>query len=157
MEYLDPNNPLLRRLSIEAPGTYQHSLLTANLAEAAAISIGANGVFCRVATMYHDIGKVTNPQYFTENQQAGFNMHELLTPEESAQVIIEHVKTGESLARKHKLPKIFINVVSHGESILSTQVNQAFVANVVAVGWVLSSCVALHTDEDECPLLVVAA
>jgi hypothetical protein len=120
MEYLDPNNPLLRRLSIEAPGTYQHSLVLANLTESAAIAIGANSVFCRVATMFHDIGKVYNPQYFTENQQAGFNMHQLLTPEESAQVIIEHVTKGELLARQYKLPQSFINVIRehHGTTLV---------------------------------------
>lgn len=120
MEYLDPNHPLLRRLSIEAPGTYQHTLLTANFAESAALAINANGIFCRVATMYHDIGKLFNPQYFTENQQAGFNMHQLLTPEESAAVIIEHVKAGETLARKYRLPKIFINIIRehHGTTLV---------------------------------------
>lgn len=85
MEYMDPNNDLLRRLSIEAPGTYQHSVVVGNLAETAALSINANGLFCRVATLYHDIGKMATPQYFTENQQGGLNMHQLLTPLESAQ------------------------------------------------------------------------
>lgn len=85
MEYMDPNNDLLRRLTIEAPGTYQHSVVVGNLAEAAASAIGANGLFCRVATLYHDIGKMVTPQYFTENQQGGMNIHQLLTPQESAQ------------------------------------------------------------------------
>ncbi|MEI6532142.1 MAG: HDIG domain-containing metalloprotein, partial [Chlamydiota bacterium] len=87
MEFMDPSNPLLKRLMIEAPGTYQHSIVVGNLSEAAAIAVGANGLFCRVSTQYHDIGKLIAPQYFTENQQAGVSMHQLLTPLESAQVI----------------------------------------------------------------------
>src|SRR4029078_10544844 len=83
-EYLDPNNDLLRRLTIEAPGTYQHSVVVSNIAETAAVAIGANGLFCRVATLYHDVGKIATPQYFTENQQGGMNIHQLLTPQESA-------------------------------------------------------------------------
>jgi len=120
MEFLDPNNELLRKLSIEAPGTYQHTLLLANLAEAAAVSIGAKGTFCRVATMYHDIGKIVNPQYFTENQQGGLNMHQLLTPTESAAVIIGHVSEGERLAREHNLPQSFINIIRehHGTTLV---------------------------------------
>jgi len=74
MEYMDPNSELLRRLSIEAPGTYQHCLVVGGIAEAAAQSIGANGLFCRVSTLYHDIGKLFNPHYFTENQMGGFNI-----------------------------------------------------------------------------------
>lgn len=120
MEFLDPNNELLRKLSIEAPGTYQHTLLLANLAEAAAVSINANGTFCRVAAMYHDIGKVVNPQYFTENQQGGLNMHQLLTPTESAGVIIGHVSEGERLAREYNLPQSFINIIRehHGTTLV---------------------------------------
>jgi len=120
MEYMDPNNELLRRLSVEAPGTYQHCLVVGNLAETAARAIGANGLFCRVATLYHDIGKLFNPHYFTENQLGGFNIHQLLTPLESTQVIIAHVPEGESLARKHKLPQTFIDVIRehHGTTLV---------------------------------------
>ena len=82
-------------MSTEAPGTYQHSLVVGNLAEGAARAIGANGLLCRVATLYHDIGKLFNPQYFTENQMAAFNIHQLLTPLESTQVIIAHIPEGE--------------------------------------------------------------
>lgn len=120
MEYMDPNNDLLRRLSIEAPGTYQHSVVVGNLTEAAAASIGANALFCRVATMYHDIGKMVTPQYFTENQQqGGMNIHQLLTPQESAQVIIAHVSEGVSLARKAGLPEQFIDIIKehHGTTL----------------------------------------
>lgn len=120
MEYMDPNNELLRRLSVEAPGTYQHCLVVGNLAETAAHAIKANGLFCRVATLYHDIGKLFNPHYFTENQLGGFNIHQLLTSLESTQVIIAHVPEGESLARKHKLPQGFIDVIRehHGTTLV---------------------------------------
>ncbi len=120
MEYMDPNNELLRRLSIEAPGTYQHSLVVGSIAEAAALSINANGLFCRVACLYHDIGKLFNPHYFTENQMGGFNIHQLLTPVESTQVIIAHVTEGEALARKHGLPQNFIEIIRehHGTTLV---------------------------------------
>ena len=120
MEYMDPNHELLRRLTIEAPGTYQHSLIMGNIAEAAANAIGSNGLFCRVATLYHDIGKMTIAQYFTENQQPGVNIHQLLTPTESAQVIISHVSEGVSLARKAGLPEQFIDIIKehHGNGLV---------------------------------------
>lgn len=120
MEYMDPNTDLLRRLSLEAPGTYQHSLVVGNLAEYAARSIGANDLFCRVAALYHDIGKLFNPHYFTENQLGGFNIHQLLTPLESTHVIIAHVSEGEILAKKHHLPQSFIDVIRehHGTTLV---------------------------------------
>jgi len=120
MEYMDPNHDLLRRLSIEAPGTYQHSIVVGNLAEAAALSIGSNGLFCRVSTLYHDIGKMVTPQYFTENQHGGMNIHQLLTPQESAQVIINHVTEGVVMARKAGLPEQFIDVIKehHGTTLV---------------------------------------
>jgi hypothetical protein len=120
MEYMDPNNDLLRRLTIEAPGTYQHSVVVGNLAEAAAAAIGANGLFCRVSTLYHDIGKMVTPQYFTENQQGGVNIHQLLTPQESAQVIIAHVSEGVAMARKAGLPEQFIDIIKehHGTTLV---------------------------------------
>jgi putative nucleotidyltransferase with HDIG domain len=119
MEYMDPNNDILRRLTIEAAGTYQHSVVVGNLAEAGAIAIGANGLFCRVATLYHDIGKMVTPQYFTENQQGGMNIHQLLTPQESAHVIIAHVSEGVALARKAGLPEQFIDIIKehHGTTL----------------------------------------
>ena len=98
MEYMDPNNDLLRRLSIEAPGTYQHSIVVGNLAESAAASIGANGLFCRVSTLYHDVGKMVTPQYFTENQQGGVNIHQLLTPTDSTLQVILHMSVRASLS-----------------------------------------------------------
>ncbi|NGX56410.1 MAG: Cyclic-di-AMP phosphodiesterase PgpH [Candidatus Anoxychlamydiales bacterium] len=121
MEYMDPNNELLRRMSLEIPGSYQHSLVLGNLSEIAAIAIGANGLFCRVATLYHDIGKLNNPNFFTENQNAqGVNIHQLLTPIESAQVIISHVTDGKTLAKKYKLPQAFIDIIleHHGTTLV---------------------------------------
>ena len=118
-EYMDPNNDLLRRLTIEAPGTYQHSIVVGNIAETAAVAIGANGLFCRVATLYHDIGKMVTPQYFTENQQPGVDVHQLLTPKESAEVILAHVTEGVALARKAGLPEQFIDIIKehHGTNL----------------------------------------
>ena len=120
MEFMDPSNPLLRRLALEAPGTYQHSIVVGNIAEAAALSIGANGLFCRVSTLYHDIGKLATPHYFTENQQGGINMHQLLTPYESAQVITAHVSEGVAIARKSGLPEAFIDIIKehHGTTLV---------------------------------------
>ena len=120
MEYMDPNHELLRRLTIEAPGTYQHALILGNIAEAAANAIHSNGLFCRVSTLYHDIGKMSIAQYFTENVQAGVNIHQLLTPQESAQVIISHVSEGVSLARKAGLPEQFIDIIKehHGTGLV---------------------------------------
>lgn len=120
MEFMDPSHELLRRLSLEAPGTYQHSLVVGNLSEAGARAINANGLFCRVAALYHDIGKLFNPHYFTENQHSGFNIHQLLTPMESAQVIIAHVAEGEALARKKGLPQSFIDIIRehHGTTLV---------------------------------------
>jgi putative nucleotidyltransferase with HDIG domain len=120
MEYMDPNNDLLRRLTIEAPGTYQHSVVVGNLAEAAALAIGANGLFCRVATLYHDVGKMATSQYFTENQLEEVNIHQLLTPQESAQVIMAHVAEGVALAREAGLPEPIIDIIKehHGTTLV---------------------------------------
>ena len=120
LESGDLSHPLLRRLNLEAPGTYRHSLAVAALAEEAAIAINANPIFCRVAALYHDIGKLSQPQYFTENQFTGFNMHQLLSPEESAQVIIAHVTEGVKLAQQYKLPPTLINVIQehHGTGLV---------------------------------------
>lgn len=120
MEYMDPNTELLKRLSMEIPGTYQHSIVVGHLAEAAARAIGANDLFCRVASLYHDIGKLNNPHYFAENQLGAFNIHPLLTPAESAAAIIAHVTDGELLARKYRLPKSFIDIIRehHGTTLV---------------------------------------
>jgi putative nucleotidyltransferase with HDIG domain len=120
IEYMDPNHNILRRLTVEAPGTYQHSLIMGNVAESAANAIGCNGLFCRVATLYHDIGKMSIAQYFTENQQPGVNVHQLLTPVESAQVIISHIDEGLKLARKEGLPPQFMDIIRehHGNGLV---------------------------------------
>lgn len=120
LESADLSHPLLRRLNLEAPGTYRHSLAVAALAEEAALAINANPIFCRVASLYHDIGKLSQPQYFTENQFLGFNMHQLLTPLESAQVIIAHVTEGVKLAEQYELPPRLIDVIRehHGKGLV---------------------------------------
>ncbi len=120
MEYTDPSSELLRHFAVEVPGTYQHSLVLGNLAETCAQAIGANGLFCRAATLYHDIGKMNNPQFYTENQQGAVNVHQLLTPLESAQVIISHVPDGEVIARKAHLPEAFIDIIRehHGTTLV---------------------------------------
>ncbi len=120
LESGDINHPLLRRLNLEAPGTYQHSLCVSNLAEEAAHAIGANALLCRVSGLYHDIGKVIQPSYFTENQGDGFNMHQLLTEVESAQVIILHVTEGIKLAESVNLPQPIIDIIRehHGTTLV---------------------------------------
>lgn len=117
MELSDTNSPLLRRLSYEAPGTFQHTLQVANLAEAAIFEVGGNALLTRVGALYHDIGKLTNPIYFIENQNAAINPHDDLPFEESAQIIIGHVLDGISLAKSHKLPNVLIDFIRthHGD------------------------------------------
>lgn len=104
LEFADPNRRLLKRLSMEAPGTYAHTINVANLAEAAGTAIGANGLLCRVGTYYHDVGKVLEPQYFIENQHGGVNPHDRLEPAISAAILRRHVIEGLRLARQEKLP-----------------------------------------------------
>ena len=106
MEWADPNRPLLKRLSLEAPGTYAHTINVANLAEAAATAIGANGLLCRVGVYYHDVGKVLKPQYFIENLPSGRNPHDKLKPETSAAIVREHVVEGLRLAEEEKVPSV---------------------------------------------------
>ncbi|MFW6082469.1 MAG: HD family phosphohydrolase, partial [Chloroflexota bacterium] len=104
IELSRPEHPLLQRLMREAPATYHHSLMVANLAEQAAESIGANALLTRVGAYYHDIGKMTRPYFFSENQAEGLNPHDRLDPQTSAEVIIGHVTDGVQLARRHRLP-----------------------------------------------------
>ncbi len=104
LELADASHPLLRRLSLEAPGTYNHSLQVATLAEEAAEAIGANSLLCRVAAYYHDIGKMNKPDYFIENQSNGINRHLNLDPNLSLLIIIGHVKDGIEMAREYNLP-----------------------------------------------------
>ncbi|UCD22969.1 MAG: HDIG domain-containing protein, partial [Gemmatimonadota bacterium] len=105
LELSDPNRPLLRRLAIETPGTYAHSLALANLCEAACNAIGANGLLARVGCYYHDIGKLKKSQYFVENQMPGVNPHDKLKPEVSASIIRNHVREGLALANENRLPE----------------------------------------------------
>src|SRR5882724_1988716 len=120
LEASDLNHPLLRRMTIEAPGTYHHSLVVANLAEAAAEAIGANATLCRVCAYFHDVGKLVKPEYFTENMSFERNPHDELAPTMSALIIIAHVKEGIDLALKHKLNKQIIDIIQehHGTSLV---------------------------------------
>lgn len=117
LELSNPNNPLLRRLSLEAPGTYHHSIVVGNLAEAAAEAIGADPLLTRVGALYHDIGKLARPYFFVENQR-GENPHNKMSPNLSRMVILNHVKEGLELAKEHKLPKIITDFIveHHGTS-----------------------------------------
>lgn len=118
LEMADVNHPLLKRMSIEAPGTYHHSLVMASLAEAAAESIGANGLLCRVGAYFHDIGKMAKPEYFVENQGALGNPHDPLPPNMSRLVIQSHVKEGLALARQYNLDPAIAEFIPmhHGTS-----------------------------------------
>jgi uncharacterized domain HDIG len=111
MELTNSNSKLLRELSYKAPGTFQHSMQVANLAEAAIYKIGGNTLLVRAGALYHDIGKMSNPQYFIENQTKGYNPHDGLSFEQSAQIIISHVVKGVELAKKHQLPEVIIDFI----------------------------------------------
>lgn len=119
LELADLNHPLMRRLSMEAPGTYHHSLMVANLAEAAAENIGASATMCRVCSYFHDIGKLNKPEYFIENMDPGDNPHKDLTARMSALVLIAHVKDGVDIAIKNKLNCRIVDVIEqhHGTSL----------------------------------------
>lgn len=118
MELTNTNSTLLRELAYKVPGTFQHSLQVANLAEAAIFKIGGNGLLVRAGALYHDIGKIENPQFFIENQNKGQNPHDKLPYEESAQIIIRHVVNGVELARRHNLPEVIIDFIRthHGNT-----------------------------------------
>jgi putative nucleotidyltransferase with HDIG domain len=118
IELTNTNAPLLREMAFKAPGTFQHSLQVANLAENAIYSIGGNALLVRAGALYHDIGKMENPLYFIENQTAGFNPHDKLPYEESAQIIISHVRKGVDIATKGDLPETIINFIRthHGNT-----------------------------------------
>ena len=118
LELSDTNNKLLRELNLKAPGTFQHSLQVANLAEEASREIGGNPLLVRTGALYHDIGKMLAPAYFIENQSSGINPHDDLSYEESASIIISHVINGVEMAKKHKLPEQIIDFIRthHGTS-----------------------------------------
>jgi putative nucleotidyltransferase with HDIG domain len=120
LELADASQPLLRRLQVEAPGTYNHSMQVAILAEAAAEAIGADSLLCRVAAYYHDVGKINKPDYFVENQQDGTNRHLNLDPNLSLLIIVGHVKDGVELAREYNLPTSVIPFIQqhHGTTIV---------------------------------------
>ncbi|MEP6572471.1 MAG: HDIG domain-containing metalloprotein [Gemmatimonadota bacterium] len=127
LELSDPSRPLLRRLSLEAPGTWAHSVQMANLCESACNAIGANGLLARVGCYYHDVGKLTNPRFFVENQIAGVNPHDALPPQESARIIRLHVLGGLALAEAAKLPPAVRNFIPehHGTSRIDYFFEQA--------------------------------
>jgi putative nucleotidyltransferase with HDIG domain len=121
LELANPSQPLLRRLLVETPGTYHHSLMVGNLAERAAEAIGADPLITRVAAYYHDVGKLANPLAFIENQSGGENIHDELEPEDSAQILKQHVADGIDVAYQGKLPKALIAFIPqhHGTAIMS--------------------------------------
>ena len=121
LEWSDLNRPLMQRLSLEAPGTYMHTIAMANLADSACRAIGANGLLARVGAYYHDIGKLAKPQYFVENQPKGRNPHDKLKPGTSAQIIRNHVRDGLELAEEYKLPKALRAFITehHGTGSIS--------------------------------------
>ena len=120
LELGDFNQPHLKRLMLEAPGTYHHSLLVANLAEAAADVIGANSLLARVGAYYHDIGKLNKPEYFIENQPSLGSKHDDLNPSMSSLIVISHVKDGIAFARKHNLDQAIIDFIAqhHGTTLI---------------------------------------
>ena len=126
LELTDFNHPILRKMQLEAPGTYHHSLMVANLSENAAAIIGSNPLLCRVCCLFHDIGKLVKPEYFSENQR-GYNPHEEKNPSMSALVIKAHVKEGVEIAKQEKLPKVIIDVIQqhHGTSLIKYFYHQA--------------------------------
>ena len=120
-ELSNPSSPLLQRLLLEAPGTYQHSLIISNLVEQAVTNIGGNALLARVGALYHDVGKLKRPQFFVENQFSGDNPHNALSPHLSYLIIINHVRDGLELLREYKLPKKLESFVGehHGTTVLS--------------------------------------
>jgi hypothetical protein len=121
LELLDPNQPLLKELVYKSPGTYHHSIVIGNLAEAAAEAIGENPLLARVGAYYHDVGKVRKPEYFIENQRIAENKHDRLMPSMSSLIIASHVKDGVEVAREHKLPTEVIDIIQqhHGTSLIT--------------------------------------
>ncbi|AGX05563.1 MULTISPECIES: HD family phosphohydrolase [Bacillus] len=120
IELSNPNHPLLRKILTEAPGTYHHSVMVANLAESACEAIGANGLLARVGCYYHDIGKTKRPHFFIENQMNIENPHDRLPPQTSKNIIIAHAVDGAEMLRKHKMPKEIVDIAEqhHGTSLL---------------------------------------
>ena len=120
MELSSPNHPLLRRILLEAPGTYHHSVMVANLSEAACEAVGANGVLARVGAYYHDVGKTVQPQFFIENQMGIENPHDKLDPVTSKDIIIAHVTDGVKMLEEYHIPQEIIDIAGqhHGTTLL---------------------------------------
>jgi len=131
MELSNPNQPLLKQLLVEAPGTYHHSVVVGNLAETAAEEIGANALLTRVGAYYHDIGKLKRPYFFSENQEAYKNTHDDMEPSLSALVIASHVKDGVDMAKKYRLPKAIVDIINqhHGTGLISYFFHRALQSN----------------------------
>lgn len=127
LELSDLNHPLLREMVVQAPGSYHHSVIVGNLAEEAAKHVGASSLFARVASYYHDVGKIFKPEYFIENQQDSINRHDKLSPSMSSLILMSHVKDGVELAKEHKLPPAIIDIIHqhHGTSLISFFYNKA--------------------------------
>src|SRR3989339_199205 len=120
LDYSDANQPLLKRLAMEAPGTFSHSLLLGSIAESAAEAIGRNGLWCRVGAYYHDIGKLNKPHYFTENEMGSQSRHRELSPAMSQLIIVGHVKDGIELAKEYGLPAVLRQFIEthHGKTLV---------------------------------------
>ena len=131
LELSDLNQPLLKELAVKAPGTFHHSIIVGNLAESAAMSIGANSLMARVGSYYHDIGKIVKSEYFVENQKNKINKHEGLAANMSALILVSHVKNGLELAEKHRLPKMIRDFIPehHGKNLMSFFYNKALEEN----------------------------
>jgi hypothetical protein len=127
LELASLNHPLLRQLVVHAPGTYHHSMLVGTLAETGAEAIAANALLARVASYYHDIGKMLTPEYFVENQMGRENKHDRLSPSMSALIITAHVKDGIKLAKEYKLPQRIIDIIPqhHGTNLITYFYNKA--------------------------------
>jgi len=127
LDYSDANQPLLKRLAMEAPGTFSHSLLVGSIAEAAAEAIGRNGLLCRVGAYYHDIGKINKPSYFTENEMGSDSKHKELSPAMSQLIIVGHVKDGIEMAREYGLPSVLRQFIEthHGTTLVEYFYDQA--------------------------------
>jgi len=127
LDYSDANQPLLKRLAMEAPGTFSHSLLIGSIAEAAAEAIGRNGLLCRVGAYYHDIGKINKPGYFAENEMGSTSRHKELSPAMSQLIIVGHVKDGIEMAREYGLPVLLRQFIEthHGTTLVEYFYNEA--------------------------------
>jgi len=127
LDYSDANQPLLRKLAMEAPGTFSHSLLVGSIGEAAAEAISRNGLLCRVGAYYHDIGKINKPSYFAENEMGSTSRHKELSPAMSQLIIVGHVKDGAEMAKEYGLPAVLRQFIEthHGTTLVEYFYNEA--------------------------------